>query len=253
MRHDQAHIHVGADGVIHVIGMNIGINSNKKQNLLYARSTNGGQSFSDTQRLEGVGALPQLASTAKGLLIAGPAGYVTSSDNGRAFGAARPRIFGQAIARVAVSNDRKTIYVVGDSVGGGLFVHVTEDLGKSWRKQRVDSAAKATAWRYPAIQVDKAGRLHIVWLDNREGRGNVYHTYSDDRGRSFAKETRVSDARFALPADAPPPPPATQNGTWIGDYLSLTTAGDKVIVAWSDQRAGATLSAVYKSVGKPGR
>jgi hypothetical protein len=69
---------------------------------------------------------------------------------------------------------------------------------------------------------------------------------------ALSENARVSDRPFHFPADAPPPPPATQTGDWIGDYLSLTTVGDEVIAAWSDQRgAGTLLSAIYTAVGTP--
>jgi hypothetical protein len=90
-------------------------------------------------------------------------------------------------------------------------------------------------------------------MDDHEGYGAVYHAYSDDRGRSFSNASRVSDVRFSFPANAPPPPPGTQTGTWIGDYMSVTTVSDNIVVAWSDQRAGLTLSAVYIAVGTPDR
>jgi hypothetical protein len=59
----------------------------------------------------------------------------------------------------------------------------------------------------------------------------------------------LSDKPFAFPSSAPVPPPATQNGTWVGDYLSLATVADLVIVAWSDQRAGTPKSVVQIAVG----
>lgn len=77
----------------------------------------------------------------------------------------------------------------------------------------------------------------------------MYHAYSDDGGQSFSKNERVSDRPFPFPSDLPPPPPANQKGTWIGDYLSVTTVADKVVVAWSDQRAGTPLSGVYAAMG----
>ena len=97
--------------------------------------------------------------------------------------------------------------------------------------------------------VDGGGRIHVVWMDDRNGYGAVYHAYSDDQGKTFSDNSRVSDKIFSFPGSAPPPPPATQEGTWIGDYLSVTTVRDKVIVAWSDQRSGTPKSAIYESVG----
>ena len=128
-------------------------------------------------------------------------------------------------------------------------MQMSTDGGRTWRTKRVDDAARATAWRYPAVHVDPKGRVHVAWMDDRAGFGAIYHAYSDDAGATFSPNTRLSDKTFPFPANAPPPPPATQNGTWVGDYLSLTTVGDLAIVAWSDQRAGKPKSVVQISVG----
>ena len=247
--HDQSHIHIGGDGVVHVLGTDISPKNRGKPGLLYAKSLDGGKTCVNQQRLDNVGELPQLASTGQELLIAGPLGYLVSEDNGNTFSTLKRRAFGDKLARLAMSPDRKYIYVVGDSLQNGLWVHTTNDGGKTWRTSRVDTATNATSWRYPAIHVDRGGRIHVVWMDDRNGFGAIFHAYSDDGGKTFSDNSRVSDKNFSFPSSAPPPPPATQEGTWIGDYLSVTTVRDKVIVAWSDQRAGPTQSTVYVSVG----
>ena len=249
-RHDQSNLTIGKTGGIHVIGLDIAHSlKERRPTLLYARSTDGGKTFTGQQRLDGIGQLPQTTDLESGLLIAGPTGYYFSEDHGISFPSKMTRRFADKLVRVAVSPDRRTAYVIGDSKAGGLYVHVTSD-GVTWRMTRVDDAPQATAWRYPAIHVDDRGRIHIVWIDDRTGYGALYHAYSDDGGTSFSPSTCVSDRPFLFPADYPPPPPATQNGTWIGDYLSLTTVGDKVIVAWSDQRRRTPKSVVYVAVGK---
>jgi len=101
----------------------------------------------------------------------------------------------------------------------------------------------------PALHVDRAGRVHVVWMDDRSGSGAMYHAYSDDTGAHFSPNTRVSDQPFRFPANAPPPPPGTQDGSWVGDYLAVTSAGNRVVVAWSDQRTGAPKSIVQVAVG----
>ena len=247
--HDQSHIHIGGDGAVHVLGTDISPKNRGKPGLLYARSLDGGKTCVNQQRLDNVGELPQLASTGQELLIAGPLGYLVSEDNGNTFSTLKRRAFGDKLARLAMSPDRKNIYVVGDSLQNGLWVHTTNDGGKTWHTSRVDTATNATSWRYPAIYVDRGGRIHVVWMDDRNGFGAIFHAYSDDGGKTFSDNSRVSDKNFSFPSSAPPPPPATQEGTWIGDYLSVTTVRDKVIVAWSDQRAGPTQSTVYVSVG----
>ena len=247
-KHDQSSVHIGRDGTIHVLGVDIQAMPNPGGKLLYARSTDGGKTCVGQRRLQEVGELPQILDTQFGLLIAGAEGYYTSADRA-VFSARIAHRFGAELTRLAVSPDRRVVYAVGDSTGGGLQVQSSADGGKTWRTKRVDDAARATAWRYPAVHVDAKGRVHVAWMDDRAGFGAIYHAYSDDAGATFSPNTRLSDKPFPFPANAPPPPPATQNGTWVGDYLSLTTVGDLAIVAWSDQRAGTPKSVVEIAVG----
>jgi len=247
-KHDQSSVHAGRDGTIHVLGSDIQSPPNPSGALLYARSTDGGKTCVGQRRLQEVGELPQILDTQFGLLIAGADGYYTSADR-VAFSARTAHRFGAELTRLAVSPDRRVVYVVGDSTGGGLQMQTSADGGKTWRTRRVDDAPRATAWRYPAVHVDTKGRVHVAWMDDRAGFGAIYHAYSDDAGATFSPNTRLSDKTFPFPANAPPPPPATQNGTWVGDYLSLTTVGDLAIVAWSDQRAGTPKSVVQIAVG----
>jgi hypothetical protein len=248
-KHDQSNVHVGRDDIVHVVGVDIKYPPNSEGTLLYAHSTDGGKSCVGQRRFTEVGQLPQVLDTQFGLLIAGPTGYYTSGDRGASFSPKIARQFGSKLTRLALSPDRRTVYAVGDSTVGGLHMQVSQDGGQTWRASRVDNGARATAWRYPVVHVDRKGRVHIAWMDDHAGFGAVQHAYSDDGGRSFSPSTRVSDQPFRFPASAPPPPPATQDGTWVGDYLALTTVGDVAVAAWSDQRAGAPKSVVQISVG----
>jgi hypothetical protein len=245
-KHDQSSVRVGADETIHVIGVNIA----KGDELLYARSIDGGKTCSAQHRLESIGELPQIVETATSVLIAGVGGYYLSSDRGATFTTKVTRTFADKLARVAISPDRRTVYVVGDGATVGLLIHVSADGGRTWRVSRVAYSPQAHAWRYPAIHVDGRGRIHVVWMDDRSGFGALYHAYSDDSGVHFSADTKISDQSFAFPANAPEPPPATQDGTWIGDYLAVTSAADNVIVAWSDQREGNSKSIVRTAVGQ---
>ena len=250
-RHDQSNLHIGKNGVVHVIGTDIAAPATgKRPKLLYARSTDGGKTCIGQKRIEALGELAQVAYMDSGLLIVGPFGYYVSADHGKSFSEKITHRFGAKLVRLALSPDRRTAYVVGDSTSGGLHLHASADGGKTWRMARVDDAPSARAWRYPAIHVDDKGRIHVVWMDDRSGSGALYHAYSDDDGASFSPSSRVSDQPFPFPADAPPPPPSTQNGTWIGDFLSLTTVGDRVITAWSDQRLKTPRSVVFFAAGK---
>jgi hypothetical protein len=247
--HDQSNVHIGRDDVVYLVGFDIKFPANPGGQLLYASSRDAGKTCVAQSRLAGVGQLPQVVDTQFGLLIVGPEGYLTSADRGKSFSPKASRSFGAKLTRLALSPDRRTAYAVGDSIAGGLRIQTSVDGGKSWRVTRVDDAARATAWRYPAVHVDVGGRVHVAWMDDRSGFGAIYHAYSDDAGVSFSPNTRLSDQQFRFPPNAPAPPPGTQDGTWIGDYLSLTTTAGVVIVAWSDQRAGTPKSAVQIAIG----
>jgi len=178
-----------------------------------------------------------------------------SSDGGRTF--SQPEPLAQSGGDEALAADQS----------GNLFaswVQYTEK-GSELRHwvvvQRIDKNGLQSHLRAPLpldeemrqlqadIHVDAEGGVHVVWMDDRDGNGAVYHTVSTDGGETFSEVSRVSDTRFPFPALAPPPPPATQDGSWIGNYLSITGVGDEVIVAWSDQRAGLARSSVYAAVG----
>jgi len=212
-RHDQSNVHIGGDGTAYIIGVDIKVPVHPGGALLFAKSTDSGNTCVDQRRLASIGQLPQILDTRFGLLIAGPDGYYTSGDRGVSFSPRVARSFGAKLARLALSPDRRTVYVVGDSTVAGLRIQTSPDGGKTWRITRVDDAARATAWRYPAVHVDPMGRVHAVWMDDRAGFGAIYHAYSDDGGASFSPSSRVSDQEFNFPTDAPPPPPATQRGT----------------------------------------
>ena len=215
----------------------------------FAQSTDNGKSWSVARNPGQVGASPVTAETTQGTFVIGTFGFCQSSDNGVSFSISTRHKFGDKLVTVATNISRNTIYVVGDSTMSGLYLQSSEDGGKTWRQSRIDDAKQSQAWRYPAAHVDSSGRLHVVWMDDRTGYGALYHAYSDDGGKSFSKNNRISDQPFPFPADAPWPPPATQNGTWIGNYLAITSVEGRVIVAWSDQRSGHSRSTVYVSTG----
>lgn len=218
--------------------------------LLFARTTDGGKSWPIKQSLESRSSSVSPAETPAGLLLIGPAGFWRSADMGLSFLPFEAHRFGDKLARVGTNRSRDRVYVVGDSTKDGLYLESSSDGGRTWRRSRIDDAKKSQAWRYPALHVDSQDRLHVVWMDDRSGSGALYHAYSDDGGRNFSKNCQISDAPFPFPADAPYPPPANQNGTWIGNYLSITSVGDRLVVAWSDQRSGHGKSTVYVAVGE---
>ena len=248
--HDQTSLASASGSGIHVVATDIHPRHRGQPQLLYARATAEGTSCQHAQRLGTIGALPQAGETTAGLVIAGPKGYVTSADGGGTFSPPHPRPFADKLARLAVSPDRTTVYVTGDSAWNGIWVHASEDGGRTWRRTEVVRIGPAKGWRFPVVHADKTGRVHVVWMEDGAGIGALYHAHSGDRGKTFSPPVRISDTPFPFPAKAPPPPPGTQDGSWIGDYIALTSTKETLIVAWSDQRAGPSLATVYVTVGR---
>ena len=72
---------------------------------------------------------------------------------------------------------------------------------------------------WPAIDVDRAGNLYIVWDESGEGEAKrpagIYYSYSTDRGKTWAKPVRVDEGP----------------GTDIWPFLAVGTEG-RVGIAW---------------------
>ncbi len=131
-----------------------------------------------------------------------------------------------------------------------IYVNRSEDFGQSWSSDGTelsgDSAEKDTAEKeraakkegdqgaaprrripgfisvLPRVQADGRGGVFIAWIDNREGRTEVFSRASTDHGKSWGPEINVS--RGALSAT---------------NHQILTDREGGVFLVWSDSRHGA--------------
>jgi hypothetical protein len=216
--------------------------------LLYARWDAATSRCVDVKRLGAIGQLPKIVVTGGGIvMVVGMAGFVVSHDGGATFSARTRHPFGEQTGATLADGDG---IVVAFTSGQEVDVERTDDGGTTWRRTQVSTEHPTLV---PAISFEPGpgkGRLHVVWIGPRDGgAGAVLHSYSDDGGASFSRPETVSDAPFVLHDHSPPPPPSTQDGTWAGDYIALTTIHRKVIAAWGDQRMGAPRSGVFVSIG----
>ena len=117
--HDQTSLAPATGGGVHAVATDIHPRHRGQPQLLYARVT-AESACRHTQRLGSIGSLPQAGETTAGLVIAGPKEFITSADGGRTFSPSNPRPFADKLARLAVSPDRKTVYVTGDSAWNGI-------------------------------------------------------------------------------------------------------------------------------------
>lgn len=120
--------------------------------------------------------------------------------------------------------------------GGDVFLLSSVDGGKTWeRRVRVNDDKRGRLQFFPAITVDPAGTLHMIWGDTRDDPAelsyHIYYSSSKDRGKSWEINSRVSDfpsnPNFAFP-----------RGQFIGDYFAIKATKEDVYIVWADSRLG---------------
>jgi hypothetical protein len=103
-----------------------------------------------------------------------------------------------------------------------VVVARSDDRGATWstpvQVHNDDWHFDACPHAGPAIAVDSAGTLHVVWWTGKEGGAGVYYTQSTDGGRTFAPPTPMGIAQYSRPA-----------------HVQLAIAPrNRVVVAWDD-------------------
>lgn len=127
----------------------------------------------------------------------------------------------------------------GPSVGDAdiLFIR-SEDRGATWTPPRIISGGPSPSDQFlPWLEVDPAGRLHLVYLDTRrtpqtdDDRNawlDVYYSTSSDDGQSWTEVPLTPQ-----PFDSGPT--AWINGIpqFVGDYLGLAVNLDQAVVGYA--------------------
>ncbi len=94
---------------------------------------------------------------------------------------------------------------------------------------------------FPWIEVDREGRIHLVWVDSRhteqddnieDGLFDNYYMYSSDRGDTW-HEYRLTAKSWSSRDDG-----LNRAAQFIGDYYGLTTAGNAVYPLCLETGAG---------------
>jgi hypothetical protein len=84
----------------------------------------------------------------------------------------------------------------------------------------------------PALGVDPLGRVHAAWTDlrAREPDTNIFYARSDDGGATFSPNRQLDDSKAGFDPDRDTP-----TNQW---HPSLAAVGDRLFVAWQDNRLG---------------
>ena len=193
------------------------VNSHGSQQLLVARSTDGGLSFDRPVK-------------AASLFPSSSLGSVVLPEN----------IFKKPLIP-QLAADENGEYVVWDDFKTRdtdvLFIGST-DGGKTWSDPVVVNDVRTGHQFFPTIAVS-GGRISVAWYDSRLDDGgrieelHVFYAQSTDGGVSFSANLRITDVGF----DPNVFVLFTDLGlAFIGDYIHIAATPEKAHVIWADTR-----------------
>ena len=169
----------------------------------------------------------------------------TSTDDGKTWTTTQvmPFDYDNPSPRMAVSEDGVIHIVYGrnptpDINGYGEIYHqASTDGGKTWSdpKAITDDDPKALTGQYfPNVSVAANGRVDAVWWDTRDDPGirsnDVYYAYSDDDGRTWSRNQRITDQSVDR-----------RLGVWGANYdinspPAVTSTEAYALFGWDDTR-----------------
>jgi hypothetical protein len=120
-----------------------------------------------------------------------------------------------------------------------IFLRYSDDQAATWSNAVTvndDPNTAANHQFFPAIWCDKqTGRLFIKFYDSRlcptSDSMDVYATYTDDGGATFAPNQRISNKTFKTKLASSGTPPAYQ-----GDYDAIAGINNQSLLVWTDFR-----------------
>jgi hypothetical protein len=134
------------------------------------------------------------------------------------------------------------VYASNNPAGNGnksdIFLRYSTDQGENWSTPRIvndDVNSQNNFQFHPAIWCDKeTGRLYIKFYDTRRiptsDSMDVYATYTDDGGETFAPNQRLTNRSFRINISGATGP------TYRGDYDAITSNRYASMAVWTDFR-----------------
>jgi hypothetical protein len=234
--HSFEALHVAADGTVYVSWLGApdqdsttkmsaaGMKNMKKKNMKMTMAKE-----SDTSSMSGMAGMAGMSGMS-GMSHGKSASWITRSTDGGRTWSPRVRVdAGEACpcCRTSLASTRNgVLYMAWRHVFAGhvrdVVVARSDDRGATWstpvQVHKDDWHFDACPHAGPAIAVDSAGTLHVVWWTGKEGSAGVYYTRSTDGGKTFAPPTSIGVAQYSRPA-----------------HVQIAVApGNRVIVAWDD-------------------
>ncbi len=134
------------------------------------------------------------------------------------------------------------VYASNNPPGNGnksdIFLRYSTDQGATWSSPRIvndDPNSQNNFQFHPAIWCDKqTGRLYIKFYDTRRvptsDSMDVYATYTDDGGETFAPNQRLTNRHFRINFTN------SSSATYRGDYDAITSNRYTSLAVWTDFR-----------------
>lgn len=231
--HNQGvNIQTGPNGEVYVVWAIYDSWPSDEKAIGFARSLNGGVSFSPATRI--INNIRGIRSTGVG-------------KNHRV------NSFPSMAVDISGGQYNGHIYVVWANVGVpgvnqgtsvDIYMIKSTNQGQTWSapiKVNQDPTGLGRKHYFPWITCDpETGTLSVIYYDDRNVGGNKCETWcsvSFDGGETW-EDFRVSDVDFT-----PSPIPGLAQG-YMGDYLGIAARGAKVYPVWADNRTGSVMTYV---------
>lgn len=215
-------------------------NTGTSSNVTYTfhRSLDGGATFSVRSSLTVAGYVGTLNTAGRLVINNGRTRPYPMIAMDNSYGPNRGRLYLVYASNVPAGNGNKP----------DIILQYSTDQGATWSSRiTVNDNANpqlSDQW-FPAIWCEKeTGRLYIKWYDTRENPAtyavNVYGTYTDNGGTTFAPNQKLTTASWTYPSPACAP----NTNCYRGDYDGMTANPKTSFSVWYDGRLG-----TYKNVG----
>jgi hypothetical protein len=253
--HNFQALYAGHDGTLYASWLD---GRTGKSTVFMTRSTDGGQTWSPNLRVSNGEACPCCRTT------------MASAPDGTLYLAWR-RVFPGNVRDIVVAR--------------------STDHGASWqepvRAHADDWVFDGCPHAGPSLQVDGAGRVHIAWWTGKQGAAGVWYARSDDGARTFGTPVPLGVAEFSKPAhvqlalggkdrliaawdDGTLATPrivvrTSKDGgtTWsptatlsdsgkVAGFPVIAAHGERMAVAWSQQRSAAPEHDAHMDMKDPG-
>lgn len=140
-------------------------------------------------------------------------------------------------------NDVYVAWCDGRSGDWDIFVSHSTDAGRAWSlpyRVNDDAVGNGRHQYMPRLSISPSGRLDAIFYDRRDDdqntRNNVYHTFSDDGGRSFAPNRKITSKSFSSSNGSRYPIPSARGLVEFGSRIALVSRDTGALAAWTDTR-----------------